>query len=609
MRMEQRAVLAWPFFGASLLAAGCRAGESSCTTAVCEHDAAVVEAGAVNPRDAQREDAQRHDAASEPDAVASVGGAAIADAASLDDGTATSADGPGCVADDACRDALHCNGDEHCARGACAPGTPLVCPVGSQCFERADTAVCAYAPSERFAVYLSNDFKPNQLGLVGVPLSTVNDPTWIDLSAPEVDDHFFLVADVHWAADRKRNIFEAYWTDWQTEGQSKFCWIDLTAPLPLRARRIPNLPIAELKFVAWSRDTRAALFSTIDVIVPPHRNNGIYASRFSADDMVTVKVTSTGWTDAPTFCANSELVVYEEPGGLRIAAPWDSTAKPTVVGHELVGTSIDNRWLLLSDHGPNARAYLAECALDAHAEALGPEAGGTAPYWSPDSKYLIYGGITESETGTVWRVARSSNHVPAFQFAGRAASFQPGADRLVYLATNKGSAVGWRVKDLLTNAPPVVVAIPADAENVSFGDGGTLHYSVATGSGHESYEIDSVAGARPKLIPPAPAPDLRVRSKDGKYAFYFDNQGEGSGAVTQAFIVDLSKPSASPRPLFPQALSGTLRFEDLTGDGAPVFVRHTYPVDYDRIVLDSELYLLADDFHGLVRFDKGALGR
>ena len=226
--------------------------------------------------------------------------------------------------------------------------------------------------------------------------------------------------------------------------------------------------------------------------------------------------------------------------------------------------------MLLSDE---QHAFLARCSLDSKLEELGGPAGVTSG-WSSNSEYVVYSDtdMNWSEDATpkalsAFRVESSAEHVALFEAiaADPTVNFEPGSTRFLYVAQTRERRFIYRLVDLAQPASSVPLPLPAGigdpslnyilAYTVWLGKSGRLAFE--TNDGPDTYVMEAASNAVPRLVREDSYDDL-LFSEDGTKAIWIESGGDGAGALSQAFTLDLTRSDSEPHPLFAEPLTGEL---------------------------------------------------
>jgi hypothetical protein len=465
-----------------------------------------------------------------------------------------------CTSDADCDDGKACDGPEQCQDGHCEAGRAFECSSISECFERGSGAACRYSASERFVVYTGDEFGDEWGNAVAVPITRLDEPVALNFSEGAMDDEFNSIFEYDWSPDGRRLIFAASTSDFINDvWDQKFFWFDVTAALDGQPRRLPNVPINDsFSVLAWSPSSNA-------VVIGYEAEQ--FAVRFTASGAETAAVPTVGYVEP---CGDDATVAYSTADGTHLAAVWDAPDEETVLPATLRSRSPDGRWLLLSDE---QHAFLARCSLDSKLEELGGPAGVTSG-WSSNSEYVVYSDtdMNWSEDATpkalsAFRVESSAEHVALFEAiaADPTVNFEPGSTRFLYVAQTRERRFIYRLVDLAQPASSVPLPLPAGigdpslnyilAYTVWLGKSGRLAFE--TNDGPDTYVMEAASNAVPRLVREDSYDDL-LFSEDGTKAIWIESGGDGAGALSQAFTLDLTRSDSEPHPLFAEPLTGEL---------------------------------------------------
>jgi hypothetical protein len=467
-----------------------------------------------------------------------------------------------CAADEDCGDDVACNGDESCKAGRCEPGRAVKCPAVTECVEAAPPG--CQLKKERFVIYAGDEFSDNWRSAVGVSLSSLTELAQLDFSQGAMDEVFKYLGGCEWSPNGRRLVFTADAEDFANNvSEQKYFWFDVDAPIADQPRRLPDIPITDgLRLMSWS--------ASQDLLIIGRKPS------FYGEASAWLYVVRFGDTGAETtvlpentrafVCADDETVAYETIEGTHLTSIADTSAAGSILPARLVGISPDGKWLLLSD---DSHAYLAPCDRDTALETLGGPAG-LVSGWSEDSRYVVYSDTDRDPQEEPKPKALSAYRVNDEQprsalFEAMAAdpevSFEPGSARFLYAAQALTLDPVWRVRDLdRPNADSILslpedIGDPNDQKLIKY-----VHWMGTTGSVHSAGFLQPVApGAEPRLLySEFDLSELRI-SDDGTKAIWIQKQGSDP-ELNEVYSLDLTNPSAKPKSLLNQPISGPLVF-------------------------------------------------
>jgi hypothetical protein len=510
---------------------------------------------------------------------------------------------PDCARDEDCDDGSACNGDEQCRDGACTPGERFECAEPAECSNVHAGPACVYPSSERFIVYAVDDLNP-WWNWVGTSTGDLDNPQQVNLSEGANDAEFTYVDDLSWSPDGRRLIFPAMQlVESKLVFDQKFFWFDFTQPVADQPRRLPDVPINdELKVMTWSARSGAVLVGYNDF-----GRTALYAVRFTETGAETATVPADG---AVELCADETTIAYEVGGETHLAAAWSSRVNETVLPALLRGRSPDGNWLLLSD---DEHAYLAKCGPETELEPLAGPAS-IAGEWSPDSRFVVYFEQGEgdpddesedeepsNETLNGFRVESATEHTAIFQAQALAdsVSFEPGGTRILYLSLDEQGQEAQHLADMTDPGLDRVIQLrdeqgaPISSDVWWLGATDRFVYFAALDSQDEdspvaAYSVSTALDATPRRLT-ASFTSLNW-SQDNTHMVWIEAVGD---SLTQAYSLDLRDEGSRPHALFPEPLTGTLRFPEQETQ-ARVLLR-----DIDFPEPNTEIFVVPEDFKGL----------
>lgn len=313
-------------------------------------------------------------------------------------------------------------------------------------------AAATDAPSEPYLVVVDWDEAAGHTQLLGRPLARVNDALPLLLSAGTFDREFPFMSASHWSPDGRYLVFDAAWSDYDTQFFNRWYFVDFSTDPPSAARELPDLPRGVPIFGGvW--DATSSAFSL-------YADGRPWLVRFDALGAAASEllVTSIEVDSGPELCRGAvAAVIWSGASGQLL--PVGGGREPLELGSVSgLALSDDGRYLLVSrpeDDGGMSKNALLDCTVDAAAPEMG-ELEWSDGVFAPDSKHVAAELVSSTNREIVVTATATKQVVARHQLDGSPGVLEWSSNSSSLLVpTTEGDSHVWRFEQDLVETVPV----------------------------------------------------------------------------------------------------------------------------------------------------------